>query len=375
MHTSRNDGQQFAGKRVIVQVTYSLVAGGAERYALDLATTIDPRRFESRVYALDKGGPLEAEIREGNVPFAIMGRRPGIDFRLMWRLYREFRRNKASIVQTHHFSQLFYSLAGARLAGASVIHTEHGLSTYTKPHLRRALRFLSRFCAAVVVVGSEGVRLMEKDLKIHSKVHLIPGGVKLDKFASARADARSALGIAESDRILTTVARLHPEKNHRMLVQAFAIVKQTLRNVQLLIVGEGPERAAIEQEIATLRLEASVRLLGVRRDIPVILNASDLFLLSSDREGLPIAILEAMAAGLPVVATSVGDVPSVVSARRNGLLVPSGNVEEFAKAITEVLSNPQLSRVMGQESRDRAQEFSLDRMVERFENLYETHGS
>jgi glycosyltransferase involved in cell wall biosynthesis len=155
-----------------------------------------------------------------------------------------------------------------------------------------------------------------------------------------------------------------------MLLRAFARVQDKL-NSRLLLVGDGPERSAIETEIARLSLQKSVTLLGVRSDIPEILAASDVFLLSSNREGLPLAVLEAMAAGVPVVATNVGDLPMIVKDGVTGLLVNPDDECEFANALFELLSNENRAKELGNRARKLAEGFSVEAMVRAYESLYD----
>src|SRR5262249_17273945 len=159
-------------------------------------------------------------------------------------------------------------------------------------------------------------------------------------FQTSRSEARAALGIPDSQPVVAIVARLFPEKNHKLLLASFKEVTRRIANARLLIVGDGVEKQAIADEISKLGPSGSVNMMGVRRDMGGILAASDLFVLSSDREGLPIAVLEAMAAGRPVVATSVGDLPSIVKQGETGLLVPAGDQDRLAEAIYSILSRP-----------------------------------
>lgn len=371
--SSSLSGARAMALDVVVQVTWSLAAGGSERYTLDVASGLDHKKYKPWICALDSGGPLELDAQERHIPYIVLNRRSGIHFGLMWELYRTFRATRAKIVHTHHFSPLFYSIIGAKLVGAQLIHTEHGLSTYKSRRLRFALRVLSRFCLAVVAVGTESERVLREDVGISpGKLCVIPGGVKIDRFVAVnRAEARAALGLKASERVAAIVARLSPEKNHSMLIGAFKTVLDKVANARLLIVGEGIETAAIAEQISSLGLNNYVRLLGVRHDIPQILAACDVFVLSSRREALPIAVLEAMAAGLPVIATNVGDLHTIVEDGVTGRLVPSENLSAFAEATAEILGSPELAQRMGAEARSRVANFSVQAMVERYERLYQ----
>lgn len=358
--------------RRVMQVTWSLVAGGSEMYAFTIASGLDPQTYQSAICALDKGGAMEEEIRRAGIPFEVMNRRPGVDIGLMWRLYKLFRKHKVDVIHTHHFNQLFYSLAGARLVGARIIHTEHSVEYFKRRRLRVALRWMSVFCHKILAIGEDGARALREQVGIpRRKLEIVSAGVDPAAFNHSRSEARQEFGIEEEARVAIIVARLFPEKNHRLLLRAFSEVARRVTGARLLIVGDGVERDSIRSEMERLGLQDSVEMLGVRRDVARLLAASDVFVLSSDREGLPIAVLEAMAAGKPVVATGVGDLPLVVRDGETGRVVPDGDAKAMAEAVIEVLSDEKQSREMGERARCLvAEEFSLKAMIERHAQLY-----
>lgn len=365
-----------AQRRRVMQITWSLVAGGAETYALTLASGLDRRRYQVRMCGVDRGGALEPELACRNIPYDIMHRRNGLDWRLMWRMFRLFRQHRIQVIHTHHFNQLFYSLPAAKLLGIRVIHTEHSVEAYKKRRLRWALRCMSFFCRKITAIGVDGERTLLEQVGIgRRKLQIIRAAVDLKRFHVDRDQAREQLRLEATDRVITIVARLYPEKNHQLLLRAFARIAQEKPEAKLLIVGDGVEEQEIASTIARLGLGERVRMLGVRRDIPVILAASDAFVLCSDREGLPIAVLEAMAAGLPVIATRVGDLPQVVREKVTGLIVPPGDEFALAGAMAEVLADPERARRMGHAGRATVEaQYSLTQMVALHEELYGTGG-
>ena len=359
-----------------VQLTWSLVAGGAETYAYNLARGLRNRGHRPIMCALDPGGALEDEIKQANIPCVVMGRKQGIDLKLFWRLWRLFRAIRPDVVHTHHFNQLFYGGIGARLAGARVIHTEHSVELYRRRRFRFALRILSLLCDSITVVGNEGARVIADIVDTApSRVKIVPGGIDCSQFHHSRSDARARLGIGSDEKVAVIVARLYPEKNHRVLLEAFSIVARKNDRARLLVVGDGIERHNIDLWVAELGLQSRVRVLGVRRDIPQLLAASDVFVLSSDREGLPIAVLEAMAAGLPVVATAVGDLPDLITDGATGRLVMPRDVSALAAALQDVLTNDVAARVIGDSGRKRVTEtYALSSLISRYEALYRSFG-
>jgi L-malate glycosyltransferase len=366
--------EEVRSRRIkVMQVTWSLVAGGAEIYALTIARNLAPALYTTTLCALDQGGALVPEIERLGIPYSVMNRRQGIDLRLMWRLYRFFARERPRIIHTHHFNQLFYSFIGAKLTGARIVHTEHSLETYEgRRKMRVALRLLSILCRKVIAIGSDSETFMRERVGIpERKLTVIRAGIDLKAFNESKDEARAALGLNAKDRVVTIVARLYPEKNHRLLLAAFAQVYEHVPDARLLIVGEGTERDAIEEEIKRLRLEERVRVLGVRRDVARILAATDVFALSSEREGLPIVVLEAMAAARPVVATAVGDLPLVINDKETGFIVPPGDASALAATLIKLLNDESLAMRVGEAARQSVQSYGLEAMITRYQDLYE----
>jgi L-malate glycosyltransferase len=355
----------------VMQVTWGLVAGGAEMYAFTVAANLDAQKYRAMLCAIDKGGALEPEIERRGIPYFVMNRRQGIDWKLMWRLYRLFKENRIDIVHTHHFNQLFYSVLGAKLTGARIVHMEHSVEFLKHKRLAKALQFLSRFCDKVIAIGSDGARALKELAGIpEGKLEIIRAGVDPANYGESKGEARRLLGLNQQEKIAVIVARLFPEKNHKLLLEAFAEVVRRVENARLLIVGDGVEEAAIQNEITRLKLREQVTMMGVRRDVARILAASDVFVLSSDREGLPIAVLEAMAAAKPVVATAVGDLPMVVKDFETGRVVPAKNPQALAAALIEVLGDEKKALNMGAKALRTVDEYSLKTMVAKFELLY-----
>ncbi len=355
----------------VMQVTWSLVAGGAEIYAMTVASRLDKSRFTALMCAVDQGGAIEGEVKNHGLPYFIMNRRAGIDWRLFGRLHRLFRRQQIDVLQTHHFNQLFYSAPGAKLRGIRILHTEHDVELAKKPRLRLALKALSFCCDKMIAIGDE-IAQMYRDLGIpESKIEIIRAGVELSTFHQTQAEARQGLNLEPHHRVAIIVARLFPEKNHRLLLNAFADAAQNNDDFRLLIAGEGTEENALRAQIESLNLTAKVQMLGVRRDVPRLLAASDVFVLSSDREGLPIAVLEAMAAARPVIATAVGNVPDVVRDGETGRLIPPGDIAALAEALNDLLSDASRSEILGAAAREAVRDYDVRHMVERYEKLFD----
>ena len=358
----------------LMQVVYSLFHGGSERLACELALRLDPSRVRSSVCALYAGGPLADTLEKAAIRFHIAGRRPGFDWPLIPRLYQLFREEQVDLVQTHHLAQLIYSGVGARLAGARLVHVEHEYFSLKAPRVKRRLRAMGALCHRIVAVGDEIEDFLVRVVGLPpSKVIVIPNGVDVECYRPRPRVAREALGLRPWGRLIGHVARLEAEKDQASLLQAFRTVVDTCPDARLLIVGDGSRRSELQGLAGTLGIAERVDFLGPRKDVEDLLPHLNVFVLSSLNEGLPLAILEAMACARPVVATAIGEIPRVVRDGVTGLTVPPGDSAALARAITVVLERPESAATMGRAARQLVEErFSLTSMVGRYQALYES---
>jgi glycosyltransferase involved in cell wall biosynthesis len=351
----------------VIEVIATLDAAGAEREVALLATRLDRARFDVRVLALTRGGPLEANLRAAGVPVDVLGKRWKLSPAAVLGLAHRLRRARPDIVHTHLFTANAYGRVAALLAGApAVVATEHATDPGKRRWHEAIDRALARRSAAVVCV-SEAVRAAYARRGIPAaKLRVIPNGV------DAEAIARAAEGLAPAPDLVATASRLDPAKDVPTLVRAIAILRARGAAARLAIAGEGPARAAIEAEIARAGLGDAVRLLGFRPDVPRVIAGASVFATASRTEGFGLAAAEAMAVGRPVVASRVEGLAEVVEDGRTGLLVPSGNAEAFALAIGALLADPARARAMGEAGRARVCErFPADRMVREWAALFD----
>ncbi|MEZ4361243.1 MAG: glycosyltransferase [Kofleriaceae bacterium] len=355
----------------IVHVLSSFGMGGQERLALDLAALQRARGHRVAVVSLapPPDGPLGEEFRAAGVEVRRVAKREGFDLTLPPRLMRAFRELRADVVHTHNPQPLIYGAPAARLAGAAAIHTKHGLnpgSTKQRWLRRGAARLVSSF---VAVSEPTAAQAREQQDCAPGRLRVIPNGIRLDKFApdpALRAAVRAELGLGDAW-VVGTVGRLDEYKNHLMLLRALA--PHLSDAVKLVIVGDGPMRDELAAAVARLPSPSSVVLTGQRRDVPRLLPAFDVFTLPSSTEGLPLVVPEAMAAGLPVVATAVGGLPDVLEHGVTGLLTPVEEAPLLAALLS--LREPARAAAMGQAARSAALErFGADRMVDRYLALY-----
>jgi sugar transferase (PEP-CTERM/EpsH1 system associated) len=358
----------------VVHVIPTLRVAGLEGVVLRLTEELQGS-LDHAVMTPSGDGPLRARFPEG-VPVIAMAERHRPDRWNALRMAAVFRELRPAIVHSRNWTCLD-AIVGARLAGVPVvIHGEHGREA-ADPDGRNALRrrirrLLAPLVTQFVTVSKDLGRWLVDDVGVPArKVTAICNGVDTQRFqARDRQAARRALSIQDGSVVIGSVGRLDPVKDHAGLIHAFAGVSDDPRAV-LLIAGEGPVRRELEMLIEACGLVGRVHLLGERGDVPRILAALDVFVLSSVGEGIANTILEAMATGLPVVATRVGGNPELVVDASTGFLVPPRSPGALTIALRCYLDDPVLATAHGRAGRARAvSEFSLERMVSAYGDLY-----
>ncbi len=355
--------------------------GGAESVALELSERQQALGMDVRVVSLAPLGTsaLVEEFRDRHIPLEAVAKRPGFDVTMVPRLAARFHQLQASVVHTHNPQPLIYGAPAARLVRAAVVHTKHGVNPDVSRRLwlrRQAASFVHMFVAVSDDTAREAVR---NDEVSRRKLRVILNGIDPARFRPNRDLAqaqRAELGIAPNDTIVGTVGRLCEVKNQRMLLRAVAPLLGS--DTWLVVVGDGPDRQSLERLADQLGIGARIRWLGERRDVSSLLAAMDVFALSSYSEGLPLGVLEAMATGLPVVATAVGGLSAVVDDGQTGYLVASGNESAFQERLSRLLADRELAATFGRRGRARVcDEFSSTRVAREYLSLYAEalHGS
>jgi glycosyltransferase involved in cell wall biosynthesis len=372
---------EAARRPVICQVLHSLCMGGAEILAARLARNLKSEyRF---VFAcLDEAGFLADELSREGFPVHAFQRQAGFDWRLVRQLGRLFRSERVDVIHAHQYAPFVYgSLARGWTSGRGVLFTEHGRHQpdYPRPRRIRANKFLLRRRDAVVAVG-EAVRqaLIQNEGLAPARVQVIYNGIDLNRFdprAPLRDEVRRELDLSADDAVIVQVARLDYLKDHATALRMMSELRDTLPGMKLLIVGDGPERSGIQALCEELKLCGMVRILGQRTDVPRLLQAADVLLLTSVSEGIPLTLIEGMAAGLAVLATDVGGVSEIVESEVTGLLAPAKDAKRLSEQLQRLLGNRDLRRKMGQAGRARAERmFSEPEMHRHYCELYRTMG-
>lgn len=359
----------------ILQLITRLPVGGAERLIVDIVRGLDPKRFEPLVCCIQDKGALAPEVEAAGIPLFCLDRMRSkrFDVRAVQDLTRLLRQERVSLVQSHlYHANLYGRLAGWR-AKVPVIATVH--NSYTRPKLHRRLinRLLARTSARVIAVSEDVQRdLMRYDGVPFSKIVTINNGVDVRRIDTSlnRQQARERLGIEPGVLAVGCVARLEEQKGHRYLLQAVPLLREF--SLRVFFVGEGRLRGRLEEQAAKLGIADSVAFLGTRHDIAEILKAMDLFVAPSLWEGLSVALLEAMAAGLPVIASDVGGVSQVLGIDQYGVRVPPSNAQALADAITTLGRDAQRRMSLGARGQQHVREnFSLEAMMRELTAVYQ----
>ncbi len=357
----------------IVHVLSSFGMGGQERVALDLAggQTGEGHRVLT-VSLASEDGPLASEFRDQGLEISTVVVRPGRDPRLFLELARLFRTRHVDVVHTHNPQPLLFSALPAKLARARLVHTKHGVNP-DSPRRLAMRRAAGRLVDAFVAVSQPTADVASERRECRSgRLHVVPNGIDLRRFGpdgDARRAIRRELGIPDDAFAVGTVGRLWPEKGHAYLISSLASVLG--ESFHLVITGEGPERDNLTRQVAELARPGSVHLTGNRRDVPKVLAALDVFVLTSKSEGLPLVIPEAMAAGLPVVATRVGGIPQVVEEGVTGFMVAYGDEDALRGRLVALDGDRQLAGRLGTMGRERSLDrYSSRRMVADYLALY-----
>jgi glycosyltransferase involved in cell wall biosynthesis len=344
-----------------------------ERLVVDLSCATSRWGDDVVVFCLDEEGALASALRETGCRVILVRRRQGLDPTLVFRLAGAFRGERLDVVHTHGLDPMLYGGIAARLAGVPIrVHTQHDTKLATSEWRRRLkFRLAARHFSYIVAVSEATRAMLERYRAGRVRLVTIQNGIPEGRYASAVTGGDPA-SVGEGDaRVIGTVARLSPEKGVDRLLDAFAILRLQHPRTHLLIAGDGPERGRLESQAARLGLGDAVTFLGYCERVQDVLPQCDAFALPSLTEGIPLALLEAMAAGLPCVATAVGGVPEVLVDGESGLLVAPDSPSALCSGIARVLTDAALAERLGANAVRRvAERFSMTTMAAAYRGLY-----
>jgi sugar transferase (PEP-CTERM/EpsH1 system associated) len=344
-----------------------------EHGVVKIVNGLDRDQVVSAICSTTPADPAMRALVASDVPVIELRRSAGNDPTVVWAIYRALRRERPHVLHTHSWGTLLEGIVAGRLAGVPlIVHGEHG-TLQLQPRQVRAQRWAWRRADHLLSVSSRLAERMSTTVGVPlSDIRVIRNGVDLTRFASIGEPAREHYGVGEPDAVVVAaVGRLVPVKDHASLIDAIAILQRRGRKVVAVIAGDGPLRAELEAQIARLGVAHAVRLLGHRSDVERVLASADVFVQCSVSEGMSNTILEAMASGLPVVATRVGGADEMVRDGITGALVPAGDATQLADALDRLVGSPELRQSFGRAARRRTEdEFSLHGMVQRYQAFY-----
>jgi glycosyltransferase involved in cell wall biosynthesis len=347
--------------------------GGGQQHVLWLAERLDKEKFIVEV-ACEGTGYLAEQVTLRGLPFHPLSMANAVNPVTLFHTLRIMRKAKPDIIHTHGGTAgLFGRLAGF-LAGVKVlVHTYHGIhylhydGWWIRTIYKLADRLLASLTSTVICVAKKDVELaLRHGIAKTAKVEIVYNGIDIDRYQRPKCQT------GDGQAIVGTIGRLHVQKGHRYLIEAAAKVVARDSNVRFRIIGEGELMTPLRQRVRELQIEENVEFLGSRHDIPEQLATMDVFVLASIWEGMPIVLLEAMAARIPIVATNVDGVSELIVHRQTGFLVDPANATSLARGIETLLTDKTLAYTISANAYKKVnKEFSLQTMVTRIESVYE----
>lgn len=335
---------------------------------LDLVANYNPTKFEVAILSLyDKADTIyEKELEKIGAKVFYLDKKPGLDVSIVMKTLKIFNLYKPEVIHTHRYV-VRYTLIPSILKRIPVkIHTVHNIAEKELDKIGLKLQRIAYkyFGYKPVAIANSIKNSIESFYEMESNIPLINNGVDLEKYP---------LSIKANDNNMTElihIGRFSPQKNHEVLIDAFNLVIKERKNIRLTLVGDGELRGSIETKVKALGIDAHIRFLGIREDIPNLLATSDIFIMSSDWEGLPLTVLEAMSTGLPIISTNVGGVPDICKSGENGFLVDPKKPNLLYEAIIRIADNQKLRYDMGQKSHQLSKEYDIKTVQKKYEELY-----
>lgn len=391
--TGSGNATDQAQKQGVAQLVDTLAVGGAEQLAVRIANSRARRGDSSFIYVLRHDGPLGERV-DPAVGVRLLGlhRAPVTNpIAFLWsllagrsRLRRQINADKVGVVQSHLPGANFWNLLLAVFGDVGTAPTIHnnqefsyGASGFKSRLNRLAYRLMLRRCGAVIACSEEVRDSLAAALGVRAadvpRLVAVPNGVDVPEPASSELTAcvREAHGLAPAELLVLAAGRLTEQKNFALLIDAVARLRGDFPRLRVIIGGEGELRGDLERQIASLSLQNVVNLPGNLVDLPDLMQAADVFVLSSRFEGLPLVLLEAMAAGLPVVGTRIKGIDEVIESGLSGLICDAADAADLARCLGEFLADPEQRQRCGDNARRRVSEhFSLDRVMRQLDDIY-----
>ncbi|MCK0163985.1 glycosyltransferase [Marinobacter sp. S6332] len=365
-------------QKKILHVTFNMGFGGTEQVIRQLVNHLPVSQFNSEILCIDGDvGEIGQRLKaEQGISIHKLKRQPGLDWRLVLDIRRLVKQGRFAIVHCHQYTPWFYGWLGSLGTGAGLIFTEHG--RFHPDRYRHKAWLVNKLMAKsthALVAISKATRqaLVEYEFLPSSKIQVIYNGIQPPKPDLERvATIRNSLGLAGGELVFGTVSRLDPVKNQRMMLKAFSLFCLHYGSCRLLMVGDGPDRAMLENYARELGVDDKVVFTGFQSNAVDYLEATDIFLLSSHTEGTSMTLLEAMSLGKPCIVTRVGGNPELVQDETNGLLVPTNDSESMSNAMVRMAESTLLRRDLGEQaSATFYRQFSAEKMAADYTSCYQ----
>lgn len=348
--------------------------GGAEMIVKRLASSLDPRRFRS-IVCLYRPGWLYDASRDQGIPTSVIGINGALDLRWARAFATLVKKERVAVIHAHEFTANVYGSMMGQIMGVPVVATVHGKNYFADQLKRRAAyRYVSRVSRMVAVSEDLKQFIVRRAGVAEHRVDVVYNGVdvaglpSIDELSAIRAHLR----LDGYDHVIGAVGSLYPVKGHVHLIKALPEILRACPRTLLLLVGQGQMEQSLKAEVVNRNLDAHVRFLGFRSDVPALLSLLDVFVLPSLSEGLSMALLEAMAAGKPVVASNVGGNSELVVDGDTGFLVDAESPESISDRVVQILRDKVQAVRMGDRGRRRVHDkFSFRAMVDRYQRYYE----
>lgn len=362
-------------KKKLAFVVWSLAGmGGSEKVVYDIVRGLDKRRFSSIIVSFEDG-PLKSLYEKMGVKTYCTCKTKKIDFEFVRRFREILIDERVEIINPHHFSPLLYTFIATRFSSIKVVYTEHSRWQLEQLSLPKKIanRFILGNIDAIIAISNQIRDYYTNNLRISKdRIHLISNGIDVTAFQNVKDNGlRSKLGIEQNEFVIGIIAHIRPEKNHKLLVSAFSSLLETCRNVRLVVVGQDFMNGELQSFTRQLGIAERVLFLGKRDDVPDLLKTFDIFCLPSIKEGLPLTILEAMAAGVPVIGADVLGINEVVKHNENGLLFPSNDQKKLKECLVLLLKDDPFRRHLSCSGENSVEKkYSLNNMIAQYENIF-----
>jgi glycosyltransferase involved in cell wall biosynthesis len=363
----------------ITHFVENLNRGGLERVAIELARTQHAQGHRVQVVCLYERGTLAGELEGLGIPVLACDKQPSLDLRALRRARRWIGGHATEVLHTHNAVAHYQAvLASVGLGLRRIINTRHGMGGNQRGSRREWLFRRSLLLTDLVVTVCEAARkgAVEQGMLPQAKVRVVPNGIRVDSFPLASEAMRERLhrllGLPSRIRLIGTVGRLNWAKDQACLIRAFRLVQEQEPDTALVLIGDGELRTELQQCAIDEQVAGSVHFLGDRNDVPELLQGLDIFALSSVSEGYSMALLEASAVALPIVATDVGGNREIVKDGATGAMVPARNAAALAEALLAMLQQTELTASLAHAARAWVERHgSLEAMAARYMELYQ----